>query len=145
MKRSQKLRRSLNPWKRAVTPSRQSRAAATQRLNPRGSIASIRARTVWPKTGAAPSVEMPTTSGERLTIAPNFTSQRCGRSTALTMAPAPRAAATKATQSASSSRAPMQKAAPQRSSGLQARACSTTCPSTISPGTASNSSLGSGA
>lgn len=128
-----------------MTCSRQSRAAAIQRAKPRGSIASIRARTVCPKTGAAPSVEMPTTSGERLTMAPNFTSQRCGRSTALTIAPVARAAATKATASTSSSMAPTQKAAPQRSSAVQGRSCRVTVPSTISPGTPRNSSEGSGA
>ena len=52
--------------------ARHALAAAAQRAKPAGSSASMRERMAWPNTGAAPSVEMPTTSGERLTMAPNW-------------------------------------------------------------------------
>ena len=64
-------------------------AAATQRAKPAGSSASMRERMAWPNTGAAPSVEMPTTSGERLTTAPNRKLQKAGLSITLTGTPAP--------------------------------------------------------
>ncbi len=57
------------------TAWRQRRAASAQRAKPRGIIVSSLARIAWPKTGAAPSVEMPMTSGERLTMAPKEKSQ----------------------------------------------------------------------
>ena len=52
----------------------------------------MRARIDWPSIGAAPSVEMATTIGERLTIVPNCTSLSSGRSMIFTIAPAARAA-----------------------------------------------------
>ena len=56
----------------------------------------MRARIDWPSIGAPPPVEMATTTGERLTIVPNWKSHSSGRSMMLTGAPAARAAATKA-------------------------------------------------
>src|SRR6266536_2144246 len=60
------------------------RAASAQREKPLGIRASSLARMAWPNTGAAPSVEMPITSGERLTIAPKAKSLSAGLSTTLT-------------------------------------------------------------
>jgi hypothetical protein len=53
------------------------------------------ARIAWPNTGAAPSVEIPITKGERLTMAPKAKSQNFGLSMTLTGTPAARAAAAK--------------------------------------------------
>ena len=53
----------------------------------------------WARTGAAPAVEMPMTSGERLTIAPKAKSDSAGLSTTLTGTPALRAARAKASAS----------------------------------------------
>ena len=75
VKTCQNSRRPLNVSPDCFTASRQLRAAAPQRANPAGSMASIRVRIACAKTGAAPSVEIATTSGERLTIAPNEKSQ----------------------------------------------------------------------
>ena len=107
---------------------RQRRAASAQRAKPRGSRPSILARTAWANTGAAPSVEMPMTSGERLTMAPKMKSHSRGLSTTLTGTPARRAAAAKRSASASSAMAPMATAAPARSVACQARS-----PSEIRP------------
>jgi len=74
-----------------------------------------------PNTGAAPSVETEMTSGERLTIAPNWKSQNSGRSMTLTGTPEARAAAANAAASASSVIAPTAIAAPLRSAGPQRR------------------------
>ena len=63
-------------------------AAMAQRLKPKGISASMRERMAWPKMGAAPAVEMPTTSGERLTMAPNWKVQKAGLSITLTGTPA---------------------------------------------------------
>ncbi len=52
----------------------------------------MRERMTWPNTGAAPSVEMPTTSGERLTIAPSWKVQSSGLSMTFTGMPAAAAA-----------------------------------------------------
>ena len=65
--RSGRRARRATPWRRR--PSARS---------PTGSSASMRERMAWPNTGAAPSVEMPTTSGERLTMAPNWKVQKAG-------------------------------------------------------------------
>ena len=59
----------------ACTAVRQAAAASVQRANPLGSSASSLPRIARAKTGAAPSVEMPITSGERFTIAPKEKSQ----------------------------------------------------------------------
>jgi hypothetical protein len=82
----------------------------------------------WPKTGASPPVEIPITSGERLTIAPNEKSQWAGLSMTLTGTPAARAAAAKRRAEASSSKPPTAIAAPVKSAGCQARSCSATAP-----------------
>ena len=71
----QNLRRPANDSPDDFTAGRHCTAAATQREKPCGSSASILARIACANTGAAPSVEMPTTSGERLTIEPNEKSQ----------------------------------------------------------------------
>ena len=76
--------------------ARQRRAAAAQRAKPSGIKASSLARIACANTGAAPSVEMPMTSGERLTIEPKEKSQKAGLSITLTGTPAARAAAAKA-------------------------------------------------
>ena len=81
-------------------------------------MASSLARIAWPNTGAAPSVEMPITSGERLTMAPNEKSQKAGLSITLTGMPAARAAAAKRAASLSSSQPPTAIAAPEKSSAL---------------------------
>ena len=97
------------------------RAAAAQRLKPRGIGASILARIAWPKTGAAPSVEMPMTSGELLTMAPKAKSQNAGRSITLTGTPAERAAAAKTAASSSSAQSATAMAAPDKSDAVQRR------------------------
>src|SRR5215467_2457062 len=75
------------------TALRQRAAAPAQPANPIGRKASSLARIAWAKTGAAPSVEIPITNGERLTIAPKEKSQNAGLSMTLTGTPALRAAA----------------------------------------------------
>ena len=85
---------------------RQRFAASAQRAKPRGISASSLARTACANTGAAPSVEMPITSGERLTMAPKLKSQNAGLSITLTGTPAARAAAAKCAASSSVSQAP---------------------------------------
>ena len=72
-------------------------------------------------TGAAPSVEMPITSGERLTMAPNEKSQNAGLSITLTGTPAARAAAAKLAALSSSSKAPIAMAARRKSFAVHAR------------------------
>ena len=109
---SQKPRRPRNGRASACTRGRQARAASAQRPKPFGISASILARIAWPKTGAAPSVEMPMTSGERLTMAPKAKSQNAGRSMTLTGTPAARAAAAKAAASSSSAQSATAMAAP---------------------------------
>src|SRR5262245_31199194 len=61
------------------TALRQRRAASAQRAKPRGIIASSLARIAWPKTGAAPSGEMPMTNGDRVTEAAKAKSQYARR------------------------------------------------------------------
>jgi hypothetical protein len=75
VKRCQNLRRPANVRPEPLTASRQRRAASAQRAKPRGISASSRPRIAWASTGAAPSVDTPMTSGERLTIAPKEKSQ----------------------------------------------------------------------
>ncbi len=106
---------------RACTRGRQARAASAQRAKFFGMSASILARIAWPNTGAAPSVEMPMTSGERLTMAPNEKSQNAGRSMTLTGTPDARAAAAKVAASSSSLQSATAMAAPEKSSARQAR------------------------
>ncbi len=100
---------------------RQRAAAAAQSAKPFGSSASSLARIACANTGAAPSVEMPITSGERLTMAPKEKSQNAGLSITLTGTPAARAASAKAAAPSSSSKAPMATAAPAKSSAVQPR------------------------
>ena len=105
----------------ACTRGRHCRAASAQRAKPRGISASSLARIAWPNTGAAPSVEMPITSGERLTIEPNVKSQNAGLSITFTGTPALRAIAANAAASVSSSNAPTAIAVPSRSVASIAR------------------------
>ena len=112
----QNLRRAANDSPASFSAPRQRAAAAAQSAKPFGSSASSLARIAWAKTGAAPSVEIPITSGERLTIAPNEKSQNAGLSITLTGTPAARAAAAKAAAPSSSSKAPIATAAPDKSS-----------------------------
>ena len=103
-------------------PAREQRirpASAAHRERPCGSAVSTRRRIAWPKIGAAPSVEMPTTTGERLTIVPNWNEEKAGRSTTLYGTPACRAAAAKVFASASSRAAQTAIAAPSRHAGDQ--------------------------
>ena len=81
----------MNDRPDAFTSLRQRRAASAHCAKPRGISASSLARIAWPNTGAAPSVEMPITSGERLTMAPKEKSQNFGLSMTLTGTPAARA------------------------------------------------------
>jgi len=74
----QNRRRAADETPADCTHLRQPRAASAQRAKPRGSIASSLARIACANTGAAPSVEIPITSGERLTMAPNEKSQYAG-------------------------------------------------------------------
>ena len=115
---SQKLRRPRNGSASACTRGRQARAASAQRAKPFGISASILARIAWPNTGEAPSVEMPMTSGERLTMAPKEKSQNAGRSMTLTGTPAARAAAANCAASSSSAQSATAMAAPAKSSGV---------------------------
>jgi len=124
------------------TALRQWRAASAQRAKPRGIIASSLLRIAWPKTGAAPSVEMPMTSGERLTMAPKEKSQYAGRSITLTGTPAARAASAKRSASASSSKPPTATAAPAKSSIRHGRCCSTIAARAACAATARSSSHG---
>src|SRR4029077_5147388 len=89
----QNLRRPENDSPDAFTALRQRAAAAAQPANPSGRRASSLARIACAQTGAAPSGEIPITSGERLTIAPNEKSQNAGLSITLTGTPAVRAPA----------------------------------------------------
>ena len=125
---SQKFLRPRNDSASACTRGRQFRAASAQRVKPFGISVSILARIAWPNTGAAPSVEIPMTSGERLTIAPKAKSQKADRSMTLTGTPAARAAAAKAAASASSAHSAMAMAAPPQSAGCQVRSCSVIAP-----------------
>src|SRR4051795_1691008 len=99
--RCQNFRRPAHDSPDDFTGLGQRPAAAAHSANPRGSIASSLARIACAKTGAAPSVEMPITSGDRLTIEPNEKSQKAGLSMTLTGTPAARAAAAKQAASAS--------------------------------------------
>ncbi len=118
---SQSVRRRRKESASAATRGRHVRAASAQRAKPFGISASILARIAWPKTGAAPSVEMPMTSGERLTIAPKEKSQKAGRSMTLTGTPAARAAAANRAASASSAHSATAIAAPAQSAAVHER------------------------
>ena len=124
----QNLRRPENGSPDAFTAERQRAAAAAQSAKPFGNSASSLARIACANTGAAPSVEMPITNGERLTMAPNEKSQKDGLSITLTGTPAARAAVAKTAAAASSSKAPMATAAPLKSSAVQSRGISTIAP-----------------
>ncbi len=117
----QNLRRPENGSPVAFTAARQRAAAAAQSAKPFGSKASSLARIACAKTGAAPSVEMPITKGERLTMAPKAKSQKAGLSITLTGTPAARAAEAKTAAPSSSSKAPMATAATEKSSAVQLR------------------------
>ena len=121
----QKDFRSVLPRPERMTRPRQLFAAAAHRARPAGSSVSIIDRMAWPKGGAPPSVEMPMTSGERLTIAPNWKSQNAGLSTTLTGMPLERAVAAKLAPSWSSSSAPIAMATPSKSSSCNGRWIST--------------------
>ena len=108
------MRRAANDSPEPLTAPRQRAAASAQREKPCGNNASSLARIAWANTGAAPSVEMPITSGERLTMAPNEKSQNAGLSITLTGTPAARAAAANSRGAASSSNAPIASAAPRK-------------------------------
>ena len=95
MNNCQNLRRPAKDRPDAFSAQRQRAAAAAQSAKPFGSSASSLARIACANTGAAPSVEMPITSGERLTMAPKEKSQKAGLSMTLTGTPAARAAAAK--------------------------------------------------
>ena len=71
----QKRRRPAAASPVATNAPRQRRAASAQRAKPFGIMASSLARIAMLNTGAAPSVEMPITSGDRLTMAPKVKSQ----------------------------------------------------------------------
>ncbi len=66
----------------------------------------------WANTGAAPSVDIPITSGERLTMAPKAKSQKAGLSITFTGTPRARAAVANFAATSSSSKAPIAIAAP---------------------------------
>ena len=83
------------------------RQQPAQSANPFGSSASSLARIAWAKTGAAPSVEIPMTSGERLTMAPKENRRYAGLSITLTGTPAARAAAANVAAPSSLSKAPI--------------------------------------
>ena len=93
----------------------------------------MRRRIAWPRMGAAPSVEMPTTTGERLTMAPNWKSQKAGLSMTLTGTPAARAAACRRPASASSAASITAMAAPSSASGRRGQRLSTTRPGPTAP------------
>src|SRR5262249_56529116 len=103
------------------TAWRQRRAASAQRAKPRGIIVSSLARIAWAKTGAAPSVEIPMTSGERLTMAPKEKSQNAGLSMTFTGTPAARADDANLDALLLSSNAPIATAAPLISAAVHSR------------------------
>src|SRR5262249_35147014 len=105
----------------SLTALRQRAAAAAQLENPLGSKASSLARIAWAKTGAPPSVEIPITNGERLTIEPKEKSQNAGLSITLTGTPAARANDANIAAPFSSSNAPIAIAASLKSSEFHAR------------------------
>ena len=84
MKICQNLRRAANGSPESFNAPRQRAAAAAQSAKPLGNSASNLARIACAKTGAAPSVEIPMTSGERLTMAPKEKSQNAGLSITFT-------------------------------------------------------------
>ena len=94
-KRSQKARRCSPFSSFVITASRTCRANAPQAASDGGSTVSMRRRIACARIGAAPSVEMPITMGERLTIEPNWNWQNAGLSMTLTGTPAALAAAKK--------------------------------------------------
>src|SRR3974390_901602 len=128
MKLCQNIRRAEKFSPRSFRVVRQDCAAAAQAAKALGSIASSFARMACANTGAAPSVEMPITSGERLTIAPKAKSQNSGLSITLTGTAAWRAACTKSAASLSFSNVPTATAAPVKSAAIHGRACRATEP-----------------
>ncbi|MNZ66613.1 hypothetical protein D3C78_848420 [compost metagenome] len=89
---SQKERRAGPGTSRRLTRSRIVWASAPQSLRASGSKVSMRRRMACARMGAAPSVEIDTTTGERLTMEPNWNWQNSGLSMTLTGMPAARAA-----------------------------------------------------
>ncbi|MNE16693.1 hypothetical protein D3C80_1096460 [compost metagenome] len=89
---SQKDRRAEPGTSRRLTRSRITWASAPQSLSESGSNVSMRRRMACARIGAAPSVEIDTTTGERLTMEPNWNWQNSGLSMILTGTPAARAA-----------------------------------------------------
>src|SRR5215469_6226659 len=122
------------------TALRQRAAAPAQPANPIGRKASSLARIAWAKTGAAPSVEIPITNGERLTIAPKEKSQNAGLSMTLTGTPAARADDAKVAAPSSSSNAPIAIAAPLKSSEFHERRLTSIAPPGASAASCINSS-----
>ena len=100
---------------------RQFFAACAHAAKVAGTNVSMRPRTACAKTGAAPPVETPITSGERLTIAPMLKSLRAGRSVRFNGTPTALAASRMACASSSVSTTPKRRVAPVRSSDRQAR------------------------
>ena len=131
--RSQNPRRAWKLVTRSLSGSRHAFAARPHAAMLSGSTLSTRARIDCPSIGAAPSVEIATMTGERLTIVPKVMSQYSVWSIMLTSAPAPCAAAIIRSASARSSGDPTTSAAPAKSSGVQASArCSTSAPAAAS-------------
>ncbi len=124
----QNVRRAENGRPDDFTAARQRCAAATHREKPRGIMASSLARIAWAKTGAAPSVEIPMTSGERLTMEPKAKSQNAGLSMTFTGTPARCAASANRAASRSSSKLPTAIAAPVKSEAVQQRSWIVTGP-----------------
>src|SRR5262245_38997008 len=143
--RSQKRRRTAFARLRLLNCRRHACAASTQRAKPAGSKLSMRERTACANTGAAPSVEMATMSGERLTIAPKLKVQKAGRSITLTGTPARRAALARRCASASSAAAPTTSSAPAKFAPSHALAFNTTGPPGGSAARESISGHGAGA
>ena len=122
-KRSQKARRCWPGARRLLTASRKDCASVAQLFRLRGNSASILRRRACARIGAAPSVEIAMTTGERLTMEPNWNWQNSGLSITFAGTPAARAALENARASASSAQSAMASEAPPRSPGDHARRC----------------------
>src|ERR1051325_10430647 len=121
VKYCQNLRRPAKESPESCNAARQAAAALAQAAKPLGSSASSFARIACANTGAAPSVEMPMTKGERLTMAPNEKSQNLGLSITLTGTPDARAAAAKRDAASSLPNAPIAMEALRKSCAVHER------------------------
>ena len=94
MSGSRRLQWICGPRREALIEFRPHRwASSAQAARVGGKSVSILRRIAWARIGAAPSEETPITTGERLTIEPNWKSEKPGLSITLAGTPARRAAA----------------------------------------------------